>query len=138
MEKLFKMSKQRLVILLLSLIGMIGVGLNWYSIMFLNLTGFDIPLLEGLRISVGYIVIALYMIPCIFTLIGDKLKSMKIWMSVISIFFALLSSMIGILGYIKVYESWIDGTVNYGIGLHLVTLAGILITIFTFILFKRK
>jgi peptidoglycan/LPS O-acetylase OafA/YrhL len=124
------MHKQRLIVLGLALLGVIGSFLPWASTPFGSVSGTD-----G---SDGYITIILFIIPAVFSLIGNREESMKNWMGIVGAVFGLLGSLVGYINYSNVSGNPMGGFIKIGIGLYLILAAGVLLAILIFVMKGKK
>lgn len=122
------MHKQRLSILILSIVGIIGSFLPWIITPFLTVSGTD-----G---GDGWLCLGLYALPLIFTFLGNRNLALKNGLLITIIILALLGSATGYYDYTKMQD--IPGNfASAGMGLYMVIASGVLIAISS-IVFKGK
>lgn len=122
------MNKQRLTILIVAILGVIGTFLPWISTPFGSVKGTE---------GDGYITLALYAVVLVFSVLGKTKEPLKGGLLIGAIIIALVASAVGLYDIMNAKK--LLGSMKFiGIGLYLVSVAGILIAILSFVIKDKK
>lgn len=136
------MNKQRLVILIIAILGMLSVFMPWVTMPIIGSV-------NGAR-GEGWFVLLLYAIPVVLTLLNDRMKPLQGFALYGAIIPGLLCCITAIwkiidfntsmsdLGTDNPFAKAMGSTVSIGLGLYIVALAGLAIPVAAFLLKKKN